>query len=106
MKRTTVLVTGASGGIGAAICHALAQRGAKIILHYRTGGAAAEATQRALPGEGHSLIQADLGDPGQPARLWQELSARERIDALVNNAGIFPDHAPLSTNYADWPLLM
>ncbi len=102
MKQTTVLVTGASGGIGAAICHALAQRGAKIFLHYRSGRAAAETTQRALPGEGHTLIQADLGDPAQPACLWQEVSARERIDALVNNAGIFPDHPPLSTTYTDW----
>jgi NAD(P)-dependent dehydrogenase (short-subunit alcohol dehydrogenase family) len=102
MKQMTVLVTGASGGIGAAICHVMAQRGAKVILHYRSGRAAAEATQRALPGEGHSLIQADLGDLTQSASLWQELSARERIDVLVNNAGIFPDHPPLTTEYAEW----
>jgi len=102
MKRMTVLVTGASGGIGAAISHVMAQRGAKVILHYRSERAAAEATQRALPGEGHALIQADLGDPAEPARLWQELSARERIDVLVNNAGIFPDHPPLTTAYAEW----
>ena len=98
----TVLVTGASGGIGAAISHVMAQRGARVILHYRSDRAAAEATQRALPGEGHTLIQADLGDSAEPARLWQELSARERIDVLVNNAGIFPDHPPLTTAYAEW----
>jgi 3-oxoacyl-[acyl-carrier protein] reductase len=102
MSEVTALVTGASGGIGAAICHALAKRGAKIILHYRSGQAAAQATQRALPGDGHSLIQADLADPAQLAQLWQELSARARIDVLVNNAGIFPDHPPLTTPYAEW----
>jgi NAD(P)-dependent dehydrogenase (short-subunit alcohol dehydrogenase family) len=102
MKQMTVVVTGASGGIGAAISHAMAQRGAKVILHYRSEWAAAEATQRALPGEGHTLIQADLGDPAEPDRLWQELSARERIDVLINNAGIFPEHPPLTTAYAEW----
>lgn len=102
MSQMTALVTGASGGIGAAICHAMAARGARIVLHYRSGKAAAEATQRALPGEGHSLLQADLADPAQPAQLWQELAARGRIDVLVNNAGIFPDHPPLTTDYAQW----
>jgi len=102
MSQMTALVTGASGGIGAAICHAMAKRGARIILHYRSGQAAAEATQRALPGEGHSLLQADLADPAQPAQLWQDLAARGRIDVLVNNAGIFPDHPPLTTDYAQW----
>ena len=102
MTQMTALVTGASGGIGAAICHAMAKRGAKIILHYRSGKAAAEATQRALPGEGHSLIQADLADPTQPPQLWQELAARARVDVLVNNAGIFPDHPPLTTGYEEW----
>ena len=102
MSQMTALVTGASGGIGAAICHAMAKRGARIILHYRSGQAAAEATQRALPGEGHSLLQADLADPAQPAQLWQDLAARGRIDVLVNNAGIFPDHPPLATDYAQW----
>ena len=100
--RATVLVTGASGGIGASICHAAAGRGARVILHYRSDRAAVEATQRELPGEGHALIQGELGDPAEDSRLWQEASAVHRIDVLVNNAGIFPDHPPLDTSYADW----
>jgi 3-oxoacyl-[acyl-carrier protein] reductase len=100
--RVRVLVTGASGGIGAAICQVMARRGACVVLHYRSDRAGAESTQRALPGEGHALVQADLGDPAQAQRLWQEISARGRIDVLVNNAGIFPDHPPLTTEYADW----
>ena len=101
-SRVTVLVTGASGGIGAAICQVMARRGARVILHYRSDRAAAESTQGTLPGEGHTLVQADLAEAAQVQRLWQEISARGRIDVLVNNAGIFPDHPPLTTEYADW----
>ncbi|HYX75228.1 MAG TPA: SDR family NAD(P)-dependent oxidoreductase [Steroidobacteraceae bacterium] len=102
MKATTVLVTGASGGIGAAICQVLASRRATVILHYCSEQAAAEAVREALPGKGHWTIQADLADPAQVLRLWQELAQRGRIDALVNNAGIFPEHPPLATSYSDW----
>ena len=97
-----VLVTGASGGIGGAICAALAARGATVLLHYQSDGAAAETARRALPGEGHTLLQADLADPAAIERLWREADARYPIDALVNNAGIFPNHPPLATDYADW----
>lgn len=99
---TRVLVTGASGGIGGAICTALARRGATLVLHYQSGRAAAEETRRALAGDGHALVAADLTDPAGIERLWGEASARDPIDAVVNNAGIFPDHPPLTTDYAGW----
>ena len=90
-----ILVTGASGGIGAAISRALAARGATVLLHYQSGRDAAEATRRSLKGDGHALVQGDLSDPKAIERLWSEASARGRIDAVVNNAGIFPDHPRL-----------
>jgi 3-oxoacyl-[acyl-carrier protein] reductase len=99
---TRVLVTGASGGIGTAICAVLARRGASLVLHYQSGRATAEAARRTLAGDGHSLVQADLTDAAGCARLWTEASAEQPIDAVVNNAGIFPDHPPLATDYAGW----
>jgi NAD(P)-dependent dehydrogenase (short-subunit alcohol dehydrogenase family) len=99
---TRVLVTGASGGIGAAICDALAARGASVALHYGAEREAAEAVRRGLDGAGHTLHQADLRDPGSMQRLWQEASQAGRLDVLVNNAGIFPMHPPLATDYAEW----
>lgn len=97
-----ILVTGASGGIGAAISKALAARGVTVVLHYQKGRDAAEATRRTLQGDGHSILQADLTDPKAIGRLWQEASAGQRIDAVVNNAGIFPNHAPLTTDFDEW----
>jgi 3-oxoacyl-[acyl-carrier protein] reductase len=99
---TKVLVTGASGGIGAAISKALAARGVTVVLHYQAGREAAEATRQSLKGEGHTLVQADLADPKAIERLWKEASAHQRIDAVVNNAGIFPNHPPLTTSFEDW----
>jgi 3-oxoacyl-[acyl-carrier protein] reductase len=97
-----VLVTGASGGNGAAISRTLAARGVSVILHYHSDRAAAQAARQALPGEGHSLVQADLTDPDAVARLWEEVSARSAPAAIVNNAGIFPTHPPLSATPAEW----
>src|SRR2546429_2495335 len=97
-----ILVTGASGGIGTAICKALAVRGVTVVLHYQSDRAAAEATRQAMEGGGHTIIQGDLGNPTSIQRLWQEAAALQRIDAIVNNAGIFPDHPPLTTDYAQW----
>jgi NAD(P)-dependent dehydrogenase (short-subunit alcohol dehydrogenase family) len=98
----TVLVTGASGGIGAAICEVLAARGNRLVLHYQSNRAGAEATLQRLGGRGHSIVQADLADSAAVAGLWQEVAAVGPIDAVVNNAGIFPSHPPLATEYAAW----
>jgi 3-oxoacyl-[acyl-carrier protein] reductase len=98
----SALVTGASGGIGAAICRALAARGVTVTLHYQANRAAAESVRGSLSGEGHSVIQADVGDPSAVERLWREASARQRIDVVINNAGVFPAHPPLTTAFADW----
>jgi 3-oxoacyl-[acyl-carrier protein] reductase len=97
-----VLLTGASGGIGSAVAVLLAQRGVRLSLQYHANRAAAEALRRTLPGAGHELLQADLADPVSIERLWQRAQAHGRMDALINNAGIFPNHPPLATGYADW----
>src|SRR5215813_7839718 len=97
-----ILVAGASGGIGAGICRALADRGQTVVLHCQSGRDAAEATRRSLKGDGHTIVQGDLGDPKTVERVWKDSVAAGRIDAVVNNAGIFPNHAPLTTDFEGW----
>lgn len=84
----TILVTGASRGIGAATARTLAENGARVIVHYGHERAAAEAVLADISGQG-VLIQADLGDPNGAAHLWEAAEAAAgQIHALVNNAGI------------------
>ena len=83
-----ILVTGASGAIGTAIVEALAEDGARPIIHYGHNREAAEALGGRVGGTG-ALLSADLSDPAGAARLWDEaLAAVGRIHGLVNNAGI------------------
>jgi NAD(P)-dependent dehydrogenase (short-subunit alcohol dehydrogenase family) len=102
----TVLVTGGSRGIGAAIARAVGAAGAGVLLHYGRSAAAAEAVRAAIGGDRCQLIQADLADPEAPARLWRRArEAAGRIHVLVNNAGVFesaPIEAPLEAWHGAW----
>jgi len=85
----TILVTGASKGIGAAIIAALGRQGAHVIGHYGSDEAGARAATAGIAAERVRLIAGDLAKPGEPARIWRDaLAWRGRIDVLVNNAAM------------------
>ena len=86
-----VLVTGGGRGIGRAIAAAFAQEGAAVAVGYRDHGNDAQAVVDGLRRAGRRSIavQADVGRAGDAkAMLDQVLDEWERLDVLVNNAGI------------------
>ena len=97
----TILVTGASRGIGRGIAEGLAEAGATVAVHYRRQREKAEAVA-ARCGRGAQVFGADLADVEATVSLFQSvLKAYGRIDALVNNAGVAVA-APLDASDADW----
>ncbi|MFD7703650.1 SDR family NAD(P)-dependent oxidoreductase [Streptomyces caelestis] len=102
-----VLVTGGSRGIGRAVAMAFAAGGDRVAVQYAGRRADAEQTLRTLPGTGHTLLQADLGETGAAERVVAEaVAALGTVDVLVNNAAVAPTadarHPIAQTPLAHW----
>jgi 3-oxoacyl-[acyl-carrier protein] reductase len=83
-----IFITGASGGIGAAIARKFAGEGAKLVLHCRKNRARAEALCRALDGVESLVVEGDLTKEAGAGRLFAAAVRRfGRVDTLVANAG-------------------
>ena len=98
----TALVTGATGGIGAAIAEALHRQGAAVALTGRREAFLAALAGK-LGGERVLVAPADLSDPAAPAALVEKVEgALGALDILVNNAGFTRDMLALRMGDADW----
>jgi len=102
LKGKTVLVTGGSRGIGAAIARATAAAGARVLLHFAKSREAAERLCDEIGPASCQLLAADLALADAASDLWHQAeTTAPRIDVLVNNAGIFAP-APITAPMADW----
>jgi 3-oxoacyl-[acyl-carrier protein] reductase len=98
----TAFVTGASGGIGAAIARSLAGQGARVAL----GGTRIDPLQALAEelGDKASVVVADLGDRAAADAAFSEAEKAlgGQVDILVNNAGITRDQLALRMKDDDW----
>ena len=98
----TALITGASGGIGAAIARALHQQGATVVLHgTRAERLAALADEL---GTNAHVVTADLSSREEAAGLAEQAAeaAGAPISILVNNAGITRDNLMMRMKDEEW----
>ncbi|MEU6487412.1 SDR family oxidoreductase [Streptomyces sp. NPDC046887] len=107
-----VLITGGSRGIGRAVATAFARGGDRVAVQYASRREDAEETLRLLPGTGHVLIEADLGEPGAAERVVTAAveglrdGGAEGVDVLVNNAAVAPSagnrHPVAEVSLEEW----
>ncbi|MEW6491413.1 MAG: 3-oxoacyl-[acyl-carrier-protein] reductase [Cyanobacteriota bacterium] len=105
LQERVAIVTGASRGIGKATALALAAEGASVVVNYASSSAAAEEVVTAITDAGGNAIaiQADVSKPEQVDTLINTtLEKFNRIDVLVNNAGITRDTLLLRMKPEDW----
>ena len=101
----TALVTGASGGLGAAIARTLLAQGARVALS-GTRRDALDALAAEL-GESAHVCPADLRDPAAADALMAAAEAAAGpVDILVNNAGLTRDTLALRMKDADWQAVL
>ncbi len=89
IKGKTALVTGASRGVGKLVAVALAQQGARLLVHGRSESACAEtlALVRAAGAEAH-VIAGELSDPAQVEKIADRALELGGVDILYNNAAV------------------
>lgn len=101
----TVLITGASRGIGAETARLFAQKGWAVAVNYRNSREAAEELVSEIRKNGGTAlaIPADVGDPEQVEAMFQTAEQElGQIEALVNNAGIAQQKLFTDLTDEDW----
>jgi 3-oxoacyl-[acyl-carrier protein] reductase len=105
----TVLITGASRGIGAAIAERFAAVGMNVVIHYRESHEAANEVARSCMKHGAKVltVSADVISREQIYKMQEKLEQRDMVpDIIVNNAGISHFGLLSDVSEEDWDLVM
>jgi 3-oxoacyl-[acyl-carrier protein] reductase len=105
LRNLSVLVTGASTGIGAALSRAFALQGARVGVHFHSNAAAADAVIQDIRGSGGTAVpvQGDLTQSGAAAGVVAAAAlALGGLDVLINNAGSLISRRPILEADAAW----
>ena len=99
-----ILVTGAARRVGRGIAIRLADRGARVAIHY--GGSAEEARKTSAECGGAPLFQANLEKVPEIVEMFRQVELQMgRLDGLVNNAARFARFDPMDITEADWDFI-
>lgn len=101
----TVLITGASRGIGAAAARRFAEAGNRVAINYNTNKDRAQALAAALEKEGYpvKIFRADVSNMQEVIRMMNDVHrAFGPVDVLINNAGIAQQKVFADITEQDW----
>jgi NAD(P)-dependent dehydrogenase (short-subunit alcohol dehydrogenase family) len=102
IRPRTVVITGASSGIGLETARALAGQGCRVVMVVRSkdrGEAAIASIRKTVPGAALELVLADLYSLAEVRKAGAELRAKvEHLDVLINNAGLIHDARELTVD--------
>ena len=105
LENKVALVTGGSRGIGRAVAHELAARGASVVVNYNKSSEAADEVVRQIQAAGGkaAAFQADVSDFKQAEALVKfSIETFGDLTILVNNAGITKDTLIMMMSESDW----
>lgn len=101
LTHSTILLTGASDGIGKGLAQYLLKMGAKVAVHYNSNKASADGLVADYPDTARAF-QADLSDKEAVCTLFEAVVDHfGTIDAIILNAGVFLEHSSKSST-EDW----
>ncbi len=109
LEGKVAIVTGASRGIGRAIAEVLAAEGARVVVNYRSGAAAAEEVVNGIVERGGAAVavQGDVSDfAAADALIKTAIETYGAVDILVNNAGTTRDTLLLSMKEEEWDAVL
>lgn len=107
-EKRVVLVTGATGGLGTAMCKKLYDDGYIVVANYRNEEKAL-VWQQQLHDEGYNITiyQADVANYDEVGKMIEKITAEVgSVDVLVNNAGITRDGAFRKMTFDNWRAVM
>ncbi len=102
LTNKTILITGASKGIGQGIAEYLMQMGGKVAVHYNSDKTSAEVLVSKYPETHSKTFQADLSNTQNIVDLFRSIVKEfNKIDAIILNAGVFLQHST-KENFKNW----
>lgn len=109
MNKKTVLITGASRGIGRAIAKLFAENNYNVVINYNKSENEAKELQNYLTNKGYSarIFKADVSNVNEVNSLVNyTIGQFEKIDVLINNAGISKTNLFTDISYDEWNEIM